>query len=100
MDMPGLVCFIWGIAFCIACILFRFTTWSEWDVTQPVTDETWRNTPKGLALVPPMIALVWPTSTEKFAFDPIPNFFWERLMLLALGLFVGAIIAYTVKQRN
>ncbi len=100
MDIPGFICFIWGVSFCLACILFNFTTWREWDITQPVTDETWRNTPKGIAIVPPIIALVWSTPAEKFTLNPIPTFFWERLLMLALGLIVGTIIAIAIKPKT
>lgn len=99
MDALGLICFIWAIAFCIASIIFKVTTWSDWDITRPVTDKTWSDTPKGLLLAPPVFALIWPTADAKFSFDPIPMFFWERLALLLIGLCVGILISRQIKQQ-
>lgn len=100
MDLPGFICFIWSIIFCIMCIVYKFTTLKEWDIFQPVTEETWRNTPKGLILLPPLLALTWPTSSETFTYEPLPMFFWQRLALLVLGLIVGKFIARAIQSKT
>ena len=93
MDLAGLVCMAWGVLFTIACMQFKFTTWQEWDVTQTVTEDTWNNTPKGLALAPLVIALVWRSEKRNFSFENIPFVFWERVFLTVIGIGVGYLVS-------
>lgn len=90
MEFAGFICFIWAIAFTIACMPFSFTSWQEWDLTQPVIEDTWCNIPKGLAIAPLIGGLIWPSSTGKFSFEDIPFVFWERCFLTMIGILLGA----------
>jgi len=60
---------------------FSFMSWQEWDFTQPVSEDTWRNTPKGLAIAPLIGGLMWPSSTSKFSFEDIPFVFGKDVFL-------------------
>lgn len=99
MDLPGLICFLWGVALCILCIRFNFTNAEYYRPANEAWLEDFWHRPKGLVFLPLFFALGWPTATETFSFEAIPGYFWDRVLALVLGLFVGFFVARAMKAK-
>lgn len=100
MDILGVICFVWAVAFVFACMNFKFMTWSELNPFMDI-DRAFQRNPRGLVFAPFIFALLWPSARGKVSPEGIPMIFWERLFLTALGVvFIVAVQKLLLSPRN
>jgi hypothetical protein len=90
MEIFGLVCFSWGLAFWVSCSLFNIMSWSDWDITRDSSSYnqegmTWGgNVIKGIAVTFPVCLILSKSIVG--------------LTLFGIGLLMGAIISGLIKR--
>ena len=109
MDMFGLICFFWGIAFTVACKNYGFLTWNEmffpWRLYRNWSDfnTNWREQArwawKGIAIAPVSMGIIMPLHQSDYSFDEILNT-WVRLFLTGLGIVLGLFLARFLRERR